>query len=279
MELLAILFLVTGLAGAWVCPACGSEASGDFCGSCGLPRVPEGMAFVPACSVTVNGETVHVPAFFVDRDPVTCRDLLDWLGAELHSLDQVTMYLTGQDELIMSGEVFQEDFSGVYFVRYTPWVIYVDETGKVGGVNVQNGCFDLPAAALTFAAADLYLQDTGKRLPTEAELVAAVSGGTVGAEDAWDVMEKYTDFLSLTISSVVGIPPSRLAMFGGNASPEERVMWEWTREPWGGESVTSNSPYALIVKPLDPPVRGTALRENGYFNVIFRGVVPLPWYQ
>lgn len=282
MKSIFLIFVLAAAALAWTCPACGTEAEGEFCAGCGLIVPPEGMEFIPACSVSVDGDTVHLPAFFIDSEPVSCRELLGWLSSELSYPEQVPVYLTGQEALLMPGENIGEDFHNVVFVRYTPWVIYLDTQGGVEGITVQTGCFDNPANAITFDAASLYLGDIGKRLPSEAELAAAHAAGAVGYEDTWEILSAYSDFISMTVSSIIGVPPAGMAMFSESDSPAERIAWEWTRDAWGQQAGTSpdlSSPYALIMKPLDPPVRGTAMRQFGYFNVIFRGVVALPWYE
>jgi len=280
----AIFFMLATVSAAfaWTCPACGTVFEGEFCPECGLISPPEGMTFIPACSVSVDGNMVHVPAFFIDSEPVSSRSMLSWLSSEITHLDQVHVYLTGQAELLMPGENIGEEFRDVVFVRYTPWVVYRDMQGGVEGITVQTGCFDNPANAVTFDAAGLYLGDNGKRLPTEAELTAAISAGAAGYVDTWDVVSAYSDFISMTLSSIIGVPPAGLAMFSENLDPRERIMWEWTADAWGqqaGAPSDAVSPYAVILKPLDPVVRGTGMREYGYFNVIFRGVVALPWYQ
>ncbi|NOQ21436.1 MAG: hypothetical protein GQ565_02135 [Candidatus Aegiribacteria sp.] len=280
MKILYLLFILVSIVSAWTCPACGSDNNGDFCSDCDLPQPPEGMEYIGPSTVTVDGEGISVDPFFIDREPVICRDILDWLAREISNVDQIPVYLTGQEELLMPGSSMGEDFGNIIFVRYTPWVIYKNMEGGVTGVTVQTGCFDIPAASITFDAARLYLNDSGKRLPTRVEISAAASVGAIGFEDTWEVMNAYSDFISMTLSGIIGISPSRLAMFSENQAPEERIMWEWTRDAWEqppGTISDLQSPYALIFKPLDPPVEGTAMRESGYYNVIFRGIVPIPW--
>jgi hypothetical protein len=276
-----LVFLIAGSALAWTCPACGHENQDEFCTECGLPIPPDGMEFIPACTVSIDGDSVSVPAFFIDSNPVICRDVLNWLSGEISYLDQIPVYLTGQSEMLMPGENIGEEFRDVVFIRYTPWVVYRNAQGQVTSVTVQTGCFDYPAPAFTFDAARLYLQDIGKRLPTRAEFIAAVQAGAIGYTDTWEVLSTYSDFISMTISSIVGVSPAGFSMFTENITPSERIMWEWTMDAWGqpvGEQPELQSPYALLMKPLDPIETGTCLRENGYFNVIYRGVVTLPWY-
>ncbi len=282
MKVIYMLLLITAISFAWTCPACGTENDGEFCSQCGLIEPPDGMEFVPACSVTVDDEVVFVPAFYIDSQPVACRDVLSWLSSEIKYLDQAAVYLTGQESLFMSGDNFGEEFNNVVFVKYTPWVIYIDQQGQVSGITVQTGSFDYAATGFTFDAARLYLSDIGKHLPTRAEYLAAVKAGAITYTDTWEVLSTFSDFLSMTISSVVGIPPAGLSMFADSEDPSERIMWEWTEDAWSQspDSVPDiQSPYAVIMKPLDPVESGTALRENGYFNVIYRGVVSMPWYS
>lgn len=280
MKILYLLFILVSVASAWTCPACSTDNNGEFCTNCDLPRPPEGMEYIGPSIVMIDGDSISVDPFFIDREPVVCRDVLDWLAREISKVNQIPIYLTGQEELLMPGSSMGEEFRNIMFVRYTPWVIYTNVQNEVTGVTVQTGCFDIPATSVTFDAARLYLNDYGKRLPTRVEITAAASTGAIGFEDTWEIMNAYSDFISMTLSGIIGTSPARLAMFSENQTPEERIMWEWTRDAWDQPPDTISdfhSPYALIFKPLDPPVEGTALRKSGYYNVIFRGVVPIPW--
>ncbi|MBD3278415.1 MAG: hypothetical protein GF388_08950 [Candidatus Aegiribacteria sp.] len=282
MKFIYVTIALASLLLAWECPECDTENQGDFCTNCDLPKVPEGMEYVEASTVVIDGDSIAVPAFFIDSQPVTCRDMLSWLTEEMNGVSNVPYYITGQSELVMYGDQISEEFTDVIFVRYTPWVIYTGSQGQISSVTVQSGCFDLPAASITCDAAELYLEDQGKRLPGVEELTAAMDRGIVNYYDTWEVMNSYSDFISMTLSGVLGVSPSGLAMFSENQASEERVMWEWTRDQWNREPGTlpdRNAPAALVVKPLDPPVEGSALRESGYYNIIFRGVVSLPWYS
>lgn len=282
MKILYLIFILVSVVYAWTCPACGTDNNGDFCTDCDLPIPPLGMEYIGPSTVIISGETISVDPFFIDAEPVICRDILDWLALEVSHVDQIPVYLTGQEELLMPGESMGEEFSNIIFIRYTPWVVYKDEQNGVTGFTVQTGCFDIPATSITFDAARLFLNDKGKRLPTRVEIAAATSAGVIGFEDTWEVMNVYSDFISMTLSGIIGTTPARLAMFSENQTPEERIMWEWTRDSWEQSPDTISdfqSPYALIFKPLDPPIEGTALRESGYYNVVFRGVVPIPWIE
>lgn len=240
------------------------------------------MEYIAPATVIIDGDSIHVAPYFIDREPVICRDILDWFAGEISYVEQIPIYITGQEGLLMPGEYIGEDFRNIVFVKYTPWVIYKNAQNGVTGVTVQTGCFDIPATSVTFDAARLYLGDNGKRLPTRVEITAAVEAGVIGIEDTWEVMNAYSDFISMTLSGIIGTTPARLAMFSENQAPEDRIMWEWTRDAWEQPPDTISdmqSPYALILKPLNPPFKGTALRESGYYNVIFRGVVPIPWME
>ncbi len=282
MKVLLPLFFLAALAWGWICPACGTENSGAFCTHCDIPEPPDGMEFVEASTVVIDGEDVEVGPFFIDSEPVICRDILSWISNEIHYVQEIPIYISGQEELLMPGEAMGEEYTNIVFVRYSPWVIYKDAQGFVTGITVQTGCFDIPAASLTWQAASLYLLDRGGRLPSRAELTAATEAGIIKIEDTWEVLNAYSDFITMSLSGILGVSPSNLAMFTENQFPADRVMWEWTRDAWGqspGSLSELESSYALIFKPVIPPVAGTALRGSGYYNVIFRGVVLIPWIE
>ncbi|MCD4847835.1 MAG: hypothetical protein K8R76_06560 [Candidatus Aegiribacteria sp.] len=278
MKVLLLLFFLAALAWGWICPACGTENSGAFCTHCDIPEPPEGMEYVEASIVVIDGEDVETGPFYIDSEPVICRDVLSWISNEINHVQEIPIYISGQEELLMPGEAMGEEYANVVFVRYSPWVIYKDNQGSVTGITVQTGCFDIPAISLTWQAANLYLHDRGSRLPSRAELTVATESGIIEIEDTWEIFNAYSDFITMTLSGILGISSANLSMFSDNQSPSDRVMWEWTRDAWGqspGSLSEMESSYALIFKPVIPPVAGTALRGIGYYNVIFRGVVPI----
>ena len=165
MKFIYVTIALASLLLAWECPECGTENQGDFCTDCDLPRVPEGMEYVESSTVVIEGDSVTVPAFFIDSEPVTCRNMLNWLSEEIVNISSIPYYITGQSELVMYGEQISEEFTDVVFVRYTPWVIYTDAQGQVSSITVQSGCFDLPATSITCEAARLFLEDRGRDSP------------------------------------------------------------------------------------------------------------------
>ena len=199
MKVFYLLFTLVSIISAWTCPACSTENEGEFCTDCYLPVPPPGMEYIAPSTVIIDGESIHLAPYFIDREPVICRDILDWLAAEISYVEQIPIYITGQEGLLMPGENMGEDFRNIIFVRYTPWVIYRNAQDGVTGVTVQTGCFDIPATSVTFDAARLYLGDNGKRLPTRVEIAAAVEAGAIGIEDTWEVMNAYSDFISMTL--------------------------------------------------------------------------------
>lgn len=281
MRALLLALLVASVCLAWDCPNCGTANDGELCVRCGLPEPPAGMVFIPERTVNIDGMEVHVAPFFIDTEPVESRDLLDWLSSELTTIEDIPLILGGQEELLMPGDAISDSYAGVVFMRYTPWVFYMDAQGTVTGVTVQTGCFDMPAVSVTKEGASRYLEDTGRRLPTLAEITAASDAGFVGLHDAWESISSYSDFIEMTLSGILGVSVSGLSMFAPGARPQDRVMWEWTGDSWGqssGSPADPDSPYAVLFRPTDPPETGTALRSIGYYNLIFRGVVPIPWF-
>ncbi|MBN1433495.1 hypothetical protein JW921_01970 [Candidatus Fermentibacterales bacterium] len=251
----------------WVCPACGASVEGDFCLSCGLMKPPEGMAFIPEGAVLLNGEEVTFEAFFIDSAPASYRQVLPWLNATIQSPEEWAMIVTGQ---------YDDD---LLFLKFTPFTGSSDRSSIV----VPASCFDLPAASFTWEGARHFLSDQGKRLPTRAELLAAWQAGLVDPVDTHAVMGCFESVMVATLGTVLGSLDRQAMFMPGNSSPEERLMWEWTRDAWlqaAGDLSDLDEGNRTIMKPLDPPVFGFAGRNNGYFNVIFRGVVAarLPGY-
>jgi len=143
---------------------------------------------------------------------------------------------------------------------------------------VPAGCFGMPAASFTWDGATLYLMDTGRRLPTVAQITAANEAGLITRFDVYTVMSSFESVMTATMGQLLG-PLGRQSMFMGYSTASERVMWEWTRDEWARKPGEPDDPlglYRTIWKPLDTPVTGAAGRDMGYFNVIFRGVVSLP---
>ncbi len=273
-----LLALAGAVAAQWECPACGTGTEGEICAACGIPRPPAGMAYIPPCTVEVAGSGVALPHFFVDSTHVTYRELLPWAGSEIAFTDEIQVFLGGQEELLMSGASLGEQYAGMVFVRYSPWVVNTDGGGNVQSLTVQTGCFDLPAASMTWAATELYLRTRGCRLPTLAEMHALTEAGLVEPVDAWETMSAYGTFLNMTLSGVLGVGLAELSMFE-SGDPDDRIMWEWTRDAWAQppDSLSDlEGPGGTIVRPVDGLEVGTARRDAGYYNVVFRGVMPLP---
>lgn len=261
-----VLLLIAGgasLGEEWLCPGCGSTASGARCEQCGLIEPPEGMAYIDAGTVALDDGTVlDYEPFFIDTTPVTYRDVLPWLNSTIGSAEEWAMIITGQYD------------ADLLFLKFTPFTSSADGSA----ITVPASCFDIPATSFTWEGARHFLSDIGKRLPSRAEFLAAWESGLVRPYDVYQLMRLYENVVTSTLGNVLG-GMDRQAMFTpGYSSPEERVVWEWTRDAWN-EEPDVRSPdleYAIraIARPLDPPQLGFAGRNNGYFNVAFRGVVP-----
>lgn len=252
------LILVSSAAAEWTCPACGGAAEGDACPGCGLLRPPEGMAYVPACRVQVLGDTVAVDAFLVDSTPVSYRRVLPWLNANLTSMQDLAELLVGQ-----------YDAEG-QFLKFTPFV--VGESGQA--LTVPTDCFSMPVSSFTWTGAVRYLRSRGARLPRAAELAAAARMGLAEPVDVYPVMSSYSQVLERNMGILGSLGSQAIFSYGEGS---ELQMWEWTLDAWGqdpAEPAGQQNPYRTLLRPgrQEP---GVARKNMGYFNVIFRGVIPV----
>ena len=255
---IALILVSAAVAAEWTCPACGSAAEGDACPECGLLQPPEGMAYVPACRVQVLGDTVAVDAFLVDSNPVTYRRVLPWLNANLTSMQDLAELLVGQ-----------YDAEG-QFLKFTPFV--VGESGQ--GLTVPTDCFSMPVASLTWTGAVRYLRSRGARLPRAAELAAAARMGLAEPVEVYPVMSCYAQVMERNMGILGSLGSQAIFSYGEGS---ELSMWEWTLDAWGqdpAEPAGQQDPYRTLLRPgrTEP---GVARKNMGYFNVTFRGVIPV----
>ncbi len=278
MRLAVFLFVVfASTTMAWDCPACSSENSGNLCVDCGVPEPPAGMVFVKACSVEIDGETISVEPFYIDKSPVTCREVLPILNLLSNSLQSVTPLITGQETLLIDGAAL--DNPGVQFIKYTPYYFTGGTSDNPMNLSVMNGCFDIPATCLTWEGANLCLLNSGKRLPMPAELAAAYKAGCISPINCGDILDKYSGLMNATVLGLLNIPMSQMSILT-NGIAEDNIMWEWTGTEWGTDynSIADyESAHMVIFKPYAGSLFGSAPRQYGYFNIMFRGVVPIPW--
>ena len=270
MSALAMVPLLLSAAAVegWECPVCGDEVSGQLCPACGVIMPPEGMVFVDAGTVVIEGDTLAFEPFFVDPEPVAYRSVLPWLNSTVGSIEEWAMIITGQ---------LDED---MLFLKYTPFTSSSD--GR--SITVPASCFDIPAASFTWEGARHFLSDQGRMLPSRVQMYAIFDAGLVNAYDVRQVMSTYENVVVATIGDVLGALDRQAMFMPGMSTVEERIMWEWTRDAWSsapGEAFDPDDATRAMFKPLDPPQLGFADRGNGYFNVVFRGVVParLPGWE
>lgn len=259
---LPVLVSLTVAAFAWQCPACGGENEGSFCTDCHLPQPPEGMVYVPATTVEIDGIMVDVSPFFIDEQTVTYRDFIPWLNGSGFGISEMGIIITGGGDETME------------FLAFTP---FIGDTG--GGITVPSQCLENPAASITWSGAQSFLSDSGKRLPTLAEMEAAVSHGLIDTWDSYSAMLSFAGQMQSSMGEMLGTLNSQ-AMFAGYSSANERIMWELTGTAFGGNpSATAISPdvsYITLFKALSEPLVSSTNRDMGYFNVIFRGAIEVP---
>jgi hypothetical protein len=253
---LFLLAAVPAAAAAWDCPACGTANQGQICTECHLPEPPEGMAWVPGDTITVDGILFRVEPFFIDSSRVTYRDVLPWLNSEATSIDRLAEIVSGQ---------YDESLN---FLRYTPFTGSEDGSG----ITVPAGCLDLPVTSFTWPAASDYLRSTGRRMPSTAEMALAARHGMVADQDIFEIMSAWASMMEASMGSLLG-RISAQAMFAGYSSRAERAIWEWTSDaPGYGDPPVP--PACMVV--FRPSGTGLADRSSGYFNIGFRGAVTDP---
>ena len=259
---LPVLVFFTVAALAWQCPACALENEGYFCVGCHLPQPPEGMIYVPATTVDIGGEMVEVLPFFIDAQPVTYRDFIPWLNGSGFGVEELGIIITGAGDQTMQ------------FLAFTPFV-----GDPNGGITVPSQCLENPVASITWSGAQSYLADTGKRLPTLAEIKVAASLGLIDVWDSYETMHAFSGEMRSTMGEMMGTLGAQ-AMYAGYSSNNERIMWELTGTVFSGNPVSTtvsvDALYITLFKALSEPVVSSTGRDMGYFNVIFRGAIEVP---
>ena len=257
----ALISLVM-VAFAWQCPACTRDNDGSFCVDCHLPQPPDGMVYIPATTVEVNGIMVDVSPFFLDEQPVKYRDFLPWLNGSGFGLNEIGIIVTGGGDETMQ------------FLAFTPFTGAQD-----GGITVPSQCLENPVASITWSGAQSFLSDTGKRLPTLAEMEVAASLGLIDVWDSYDAMQAFAGQMQSSMGEMLGTLNAQ-AMFAGFSSVNERIMWELTGTVFGGDptatAISIDVSYITIFKAINEPLISSTGREMGYFNVIFRGAIEVP---
>ncbi len=250
---------------AWLCPACETQNDGSFCTECYLPETPEGMVYVPATTVELEGDLIDVPPFFIDVLPVTYREFLPWLNGSGFGVNELGIIITGGG----SGD------ESMQFLAFTPFI----GDQERGGITVPSLCLENPVASITWSGAQSYLSDTGKRLPNLAEMKAAALHGHLDVWNTYDEMLAFAGQMEASMGSMLG-RLSTQAMFSGYSTSNERTMWELTGTVFGGNplktSVSTDVSYITLFKALDEPIISSTNRDMGYFNVIFRGAIEVP---
>ncbi len=259
---LLVLAFIAVAAFAWQCPACGEENEGSFCVDCHLPQPPDGMVYVPATTVEVDGVMVEVSPFFLDGQPVTYRDFVPWLNGSGFGVEELGIIITGGGDETMQ------------FLAFTPFI-----GADGGGITVPSQCLENPAASITWSGAQSYLSEQGKRLPTLAEMEAAASHGLIDTWDSYEAMQVFAEQMRSYMGDMLGILNAQ-AMFAGYSSANERIMWELTGTAFGGDplstAISIDIEYITLFKALSVPLISSTGRDMGYFNVIFRGAIEVP---
>lgn len=263
MVILSLLLAAAAL-NAWNCPNCLQYNEGSFCSECYLPETPSGMVFVPSSTVTIQGEEIHVPAFFIDQRQVSYRDVLQWLNNSGFSAEELGLVITGSTDASMQ------------FLAFTPFI-----GDNTGGITVPSTMLDRPAASITWNGAQTFLAENGRRLPTLAEMTAAHEMGLILAEDSFQAMQGFSEQMRMSMGDMLGTLAAQ-AMFAGYSTASERVMWELTGTVFNGDpletALLEETLYITLFKALEEPLLSASHRNNGYFNILFRGAIEIPGF-
>jgi len=192
-------------------------------------EIPDGMVYIPEGEFQMGSDdeeanddeqpvhTVYLDAFLMDRYPVTNAEFKAFLNANIQT---------------MRPEWLKESNKKTYFVkellRY--W---------------HNGMFpygkdDHPIIGVSWYAAMIYAEWSGKRLPTEAEWEKAARGGLVGKKYPWgDSIDSDTIESAYEVESTVAVGLSNVNGYGlydisGN-------VWEWCLDAYSA-MFYANSP-------------------------------------
>ncbi|HPF32292.1 MAG TPA: SUMF1/EgtB/PvdO family nonheme iron enzyme [Candidatus Sabulitectum sp.] len=266
MRFLPILLLLAAVPMlAWECPRClsGNPDDAGYCSSCLLPLPPEGMTFIPGTTVEIEGEEFEVKGFFIDDTQVTYREFLPWLNGSGFGARELGAVITGGSTA-----------ESMEFLAFTPFM-----GDQAGGITVPSQCLENAVASITWSGAQSYLSSEGKRLPTLAELHAANRAGLVQELDAYQAMSDFSGQMRASLGDMLGTLATQ-AMFAGYSTARERVMWELTGTEYG-EDPTDTAPapgviFVSIFKPGETPELSAVNRDEGYFNVVFRGAIEVP---
>ena len=128
--------------------------------------IPEAELPVPAGSVTLDGETVQVPAFFLDRREVTIGDYEKFLAAVRED----------PDWLRFVPEAFRELKKSPGDLQPRAWSEILRCARKNNAYELQKISRDTPVFNVDYPSAAAYAAWKGRRLPSRQQWILAATG-------------------------------------------------------------------------------------------------------
>ncbi len=192
----------------------------------------EGMVLIPAGSFQMGSttgdadespvHTVTLDAFYMDVDPVTNAEYVEFLNAMgKHADDAGNKWC-----------VLDNDDSSYLFPCAHSQLVLVD-----GVYSAKDGCANCPVVRVSWYGAMAYAKWVGKRLPTEAEWEYAGRGGLSGKKYPWgDTIDSSRANYGSPASTESGTYPANgygLYDMAGN-------VWEWCLDAYDMEFYTSS---------------------------------------
>jgi sulfatase modifying factor 1 len=235
---------------------------------------------------------VELSSFWMDQTPVTNAQF----GAFVRRSKYLTMaqtkpnpadYPSVQPEYLVAGSaVFSPPGSAVSLNHALAWWRYVEGASwrhPEGPATNIGGRLDHPAVHIAFPDARAYCEETGMRLPTEAEFEYAARGGLDGKKYAWgdelkprgkwaaNIWQGEFPRKNLAEDGYSGTSPVRafpsngygLYDMGGN-------VWQWTSDWYRPDTYRLDATAGIVRNPRGPSTSRDPF-DPGSFKRVQRG--------
>jgi formylglycine-generating enzyme required for sulfatase activity len=231
---------------------------------------------------------VRLPAFQIDKYPVTNRDFAGFVEATgYRTLAEIPPdpadYPGLAPEMARAGSLVFERTAGAVpldnAARWWGFSFGADWRHPAGAASAIDGLMDHPVVHIAHADAQAYALWAGKSLPTEAEWEYAARGGIEGADYGWGeelspggaIMANYWrgTFPYSNLRDDGGYRTTPVTAFPANGYGLHDMIgnvWEWT-DDWWSEVIPPASPCCVAENPrggslaasLDPEMPNIAI--------------------